>query len=91
MQQQLELDPDSTRVEIRFQDLLLWRRQAHALGRSWEHLQKIHRLIKSARQEKGEEPEAVVEIPLLDHKVMQRDQREFRQLAFRLMEESRQQ
>lgn len=64
-----------------------------AIGRSTKHLAKIDRLIGSAKEELKQTSASLpnVEIPLYDYKVLLRDQSDFHELAFRLIEEHRQQ
>lgn len=84
---------DNERVKITFGNLELWRKQATAIGRSTKHLTKIERLIVEAKEELKQTGASLptVHIPLFDYKVLLRDQSDFNELAFRLIEEHRQQ
>jgi hypothetical protein len=84
---------DNERVKTTLGTLELWRKQATAIGRSTKHLAKIERLIVEAKEELKQTGASLptVHIPLFDYKVLLRDQSDFNELAFRLIDEHRKQ
>lgn len=69
-------------VRISVRELQLWKRQAKAIGRTDEHLEKIGTILQVAKERKLD----FVRIPESNFAVRLFDQDEFNQLAFKLME-----
>ncbi|OWY69060.1 hypothetical protein B7486_23440 [cyanobacterium TDX16] len=82
---------DWSRVElVKLNDLVNWCSNAQVLGRDRDDIQKIDKILFSAR-EKTNDPTAIVEIGESEFRAMQRDGREFTQLGSQLIEQRRSQ
>ena len=68
-------------VVVLAEQIMLWRRQAIALGRSTQHLEKIDLFVEKAK----EKLMGKVSIPIRDCGAMLIDGREFTNLAFELI------
>ena len=71
------------KVEVLPSQVFLWRRQAGALNRSQEHLKKIDRLVDIARDVYSTK----VSLSIRDCGAMLMDQKEFVELAFKLIDD----